>query len=520
MKKAHALLLLILCAGITEAFAESYRISTVEYDITGITRQYAVEQKVLVDKKQVFEGADALLDYISDYKQQLENTRVFDTVSVDFSVGEPDEDGIAPVTLFVQVKDSLHFIATPYPKYDSNSGFSLRLKAKDTNFLGSMEAMSADFNFAVEQDSEDEPAEYTFGLSIDFDTPFKLGAFNAVWTNAHEISYTIGSSTPEWNFQTGLELELPFDRFSLCLDVYQSFIRDLDYEDDDINGVPIHYGDGTYFTEDAKFSVPIVLQEIQNWGKIYYEPYLQAVYNWDFDGISDKNEDLTGPVLTIGQTLSTSRVNWEGNLRTGIDASLTQSFAYNVQENNFIPGISGEFKAYKAFKYFGLCTDIYAFAYLNGKSAIGSRLRGIRDDQYFSDGSGHADQKACETPAAFIVNIDIPIRLFRIYWERVPLVRKVPFAKYLDFEFQISPFFDFALLHNRATRTDFHYRDGFYAGGLEAIIYPLRWKGIQLRASFGIDLGRKLPGLKGKLNQDWRKGVSAYELSIGIGLHY
>ena len=52
------------------------------------------------------------------------------------------------------------------------------------------------------------------------------------------------------------------------------------------------------------------------------------------------------------------------------------------------------------------------------------------------------------------------------------------------------------------------------------IIYPLRWKGIQVRGSFGVDLGRKMPGIKGRLNQDWRKGVSSYEISIGIGLHY
>ena len=150
-------------------------------------------------------------------------------------------------------------------------------------------------------------------------------------------------------------------------------------------------------------------------------------------------------------------------------------------------------------------------------------MRGIRDDVYFrkdyKDGA-YAEEKACETPAAFVVSMDIPIKLFRVYWEDVPLINKIKFARYFNMEVQISPFIDFALINNRATKTDFYYKDGLYAGGLEVLVYPLKWKGIQVRGSLGIDLGRKLPYVKGKLNQDWRKQASAYEISIGIGLQY
>ena len=41
-----------------------------------------------------------------------------------------------------------------------------------------------------------------------------------------------------------------------------------------------------------------------------------------------------------------------------------------------------------------------------------------------------------------------------------------------------------------------------------------------MRASFGVDLGRTIPGFKGKLDQHWRDDVSKYELTIGLGLHY
>ena len=124
--------------------ADNYIIRDVEYDVKGITRPYAIETKVLVDKKLVFKNEDELIDYINDYAQKLENTRVFEKISVDFSLKEHSqeetESGENTETLYdvylnVSTKDSKHLLAVPYPKYDSNNGFSLRLKAKDTNFL-------------------------------------------------------------------------------------------------------------------------------------------------------------------------------------------------------------------------------------------------------------------------------------------------------------------------------------------------------------------------------------------------
>ena len=158
------------------------------------------------------------------------------------------------------------------------------------------------------------------------------------------------------------------------------------------------------------------------------------------------------------------------------------------------------------------------FAYLNGSEKIGGRLRGIRDDQYFSSESGNSKLYACETPAAIVVNFDIPIKLFATNWAKVPLINKISLMKYLNFELQVSPFIDIALTHNKATDSNFSLKDGFYAGGLEVLVFPQKWKGMTVRASLGVDLGRLL--LKGKINQDWRDSVSKYELTIGLGLHY
>ena len=75
-----------------------------------------------------------------------------------------------------------------------------------------------------------------------------------------------------------------------------------------------------------------------------------------------------------------------------------------------------------------------------------------------------------------------------------------------------------ALCYNKITQTYFDIKDGFYAGGLEVIVYPLKWSGITIRGSVGIDVGRKF--LANHINMDWRENVSKKEFSIGFGLHY
>ena len=88
----------------------------------------------------------------------------------------------------------------------------------------------------------------------------------------------------------------------------------------------------------------------------------------------------------------------------------------------------------------------------------------------------------------------------------------------MNFDLQASPFIDIALCNNKITKTMLDPKDGFYAAGLELIVYPLKWSGITIRGSVGIDVGRKF--LRDYINLDWREGVSKKEVSIGFGLHY
>ena len=76
-----------------------------------------------------------------------------------------------------------------------------------------------------------------------------------------------------------------------------------------------------------------------------------------------------------------------------------------------------------------------------------------------------------------------------------------------------------ALVHDSKTGRYYHPVDGWYAGGMEVIVYPEKMRSIYVRASLGVDLRevKNLSGLKGKAKRD---GESITEIFIGIGVHY
>lgn len=512
--------LLIFCVSL---YAQKFQIVDIEYDlagcgpkILGVTNQYALEQKVSVDKKTIFESEEEFNKYFEEYKKQINNLRAFEKIEISYSILNQEND-INHVKIHVILKDSIHILAVPYLKYDSNKGFTFKLKAKDTNFLGSLNSMSTDLNFAIENNEELGTKKTKIGFNFNYDYPFSLGLFNSTWVNDFEFSYAIGEKIPEWYAKTGLKLELPKDDYSYLFEVYQYSIHDTDY---------IDFNDEYYFSEEAKFSVPITLAKLDSFGKVIYKPYTSFIFNWDFNHINETNSDLSSPTFTLGHTLNLGKTDWIGNYRRGISLSLLNSYNYNIQRNDFYPKVSLEMNAFYNLEFFegnyfnkmGLCSYLYLFHYFNLKQnkfsyneKIGSKLRGIRDEQYFSPESGVSSLQACNTSSAIVLNLDFPYHIFSTNFTK-------SFLRYFNFDLQISPFIDIALVNNKATQKTFDLKDGFYAAGFEVLVYPQKWSSFTVRGSLGIDIGRTL--LKDYINTQWRDNVSKYEISFGVGLHY
>lgn len=483
---------------------ERYRIAAVKYDAQGVTKESALERNIQIEEGKKFEGRDALEAYILDTKQKLINARLFETAEIEYSLaGEADENGEIPVAISVATVDSRHFLLLPYPKYDSNEGFELKIKFKDANFLGTMSEMEADAFFRFEQ-KEGQEKDFVLGGNFGYDLPFTLGKVEASWNNDLSFEYAFVRREPEWNFQTGFTFMLPLENLALRLDLTQGITRDLDYE---------KFGDELFFTERAKFSVPILLDTAPKIGDVLYIPAVEIAYKWDSDGIDILNEDLVSPKLTFSHGIKTGRVNWHGNFRKGFETGIFQSVAYNFQLNELQPGMELRLAAFYAWKSrVALASRLTLFAEFNSYRRYGHLLRGIPDDQYFSLQTGMGDIYACKAAAAMILNLDVPIKLFSTRFEK-------GWLRNFNFEMQISPFVDIAFAQNRATGRAFSPRDGFYTCGVEILVFPEKWKSVQLRASAGFDMSRIL--FKNAVDTSWRdENASKKEFSIGIGLFY
>jgi len=505
MKKIFIILLFSLI--FANIFAEQYQIQEVEYDIIGRTKEHALNQKLNINKKQIFNTLEELETYIGYINQSLVNQRVLQETSIKYELGTLQENNIIPVKIIITAKDTWNIFPVPYPKYNSNNGFEFKLKIKDYNFFGSMEIMNFDLVFFQENEGENN----NIGLGIDFSIPFGLGMFNAMWNVDTNIAYTFGNNKPDFDFSTGLDFSLPLNFVTFQLSIKQSITQNTDYTD--IN-------DDFYLSEYISLAAPFTLLSTTSYlGDIKLTPNIEFNYNWDIDKIV--HEDLIGPTLNLGYNFSFGKVDWVGNFRKGFFTDISQDFTYNFSKEKWNNLLSTELRGYFSRNFISFNGRFYGFTTYNpikkdfsSKIEIGSRMRGIFDSSDLDNNQGQL-----ETSAALCLNIDIPIKIVQTDWRKWGkniFNRNMPnWFAYLDFEMQISPFIDVALTNNTITKRLFNPKDGFYGAGLEVLVFPSKMRSIQVRGCIGLDLSSKLP----VFDAPWRTSKGP-EIEIGIGLHY
>lgn len=508
MKKLFALIPLLFTTFLS---AQTYHIHKTTYTIDGKgsfgfgkTSEYALSQEVPVNTLAYFETEEAFNEYLTQYKQSLLNTRAFDVIEIDWTIVETTNE-TNEIELQVYVKDTSHLLALPHViGYNSNEGWNPKLKAKDSNFLGSLNTMSTDVYALLPIASDNK--NYEFGANFSFNLPFKFSIFDSQWINDYTLSYSLENPSPEWSAKTGLLLSIPKDFYKYQFEFYQYSYRDFSYQS---------YNDSTYFKEEADFSIPIYIYSIPFFEKITYTPKVLFTANWDKDSINTANNDLYSPCVSLLNSITTNTTNWNGNYRKGYYLKASESLDYYIQRNDIIPYLSFEADYYNYisvnesnwFNKIGLASRLISFNYFNTNhsdyyygSKIGSKLRGIRDNQSVLNTSG-----------ALILNLDFPFHIWTTDFNS-------KFLKIFNCEVQFSPFLDIAICNNYLTETKYSIKDGFYAGGIEVLVYPRKWSSFTVRGSIGYDLSRSL--LKKYVNTDWRQNIKKYEISIGLGLQY
>ena len=494
-KKIISLILLATIA-LSQILAETpkgFRIDEVEYDIVGNTRKFPLSQKVEIDRIKVYATQEEFKAYIADLEILFLNVRVLESAKIDAQYGTVGSDGIVPVKLIVHTVDTWNIIGFPYPKFDSNSGTELKLKLKNYNFFGSMEPMNADVIFAVDNNGRKE-----FESNFSFAIPFEYKGQTFKWDIDATLTMPF-NEVPEFELSTGLDYKLPLGFADLHFGVEQGLTMNPRDSDDKLQD------DSYYLSETVYTKLPTTIYEFDYFGKLMWTPRLSINQQWNPSGVKDP--DLTGPDFVVSHSLSIGRVDWVGNFRHGAEASVGNSYVYDFyQKNNWDISVSGEVSGFASvFDRVGISSRVKGFYNFDNDVSddVGDDVRGILD-------------RRISTDTMISLNVDLPVRILRVNFEEIS---GVEWTRYVSFDMHFSPFFDMAITHDQFTGRYYAFEDGWYAGGFEIIVYPLKMRSIYFRASIGWDLSAVIETgeLRGNSSRD-DEGI--HEQSVGIGLHY
>ncbi|WP_304240449.1 hypothetical protein [Gracilinema caldarium] len=476
-----------------------FYIASIDFDITGITKPFALQNAAELKEGEVLLTKAALHQYIKDKTQLLLNNRVLETVELSYTLGEAGSDGSIPVHIIVKTTDTWNIIALPYFKYDSSNGLELSAKARDYNFLGTMQPLKIDLGYYIDREPLNNLAFDRGAFFIDIDSNFPFMAWNHTWNFDfdHHIAYT-STYGFEYENKTGLSISVPLKKTNLTISAYQG----VSINQENADQYKALYGDrysGYWYLSNwlqADWSIPTPII-VENFGALLYTPSVQIKENYRPFG--DIGEERIGPIGTIAQTLHFGRIDWVGNFRRGIDVSILNTNEYNLYKSTWNRSLQAEIiDHYPIYNFFGISGRFKGSYYFDDPDLEGaSPLRGILDTAVVSQYGIYS-------------NIDLPVRLFRFVpseWFSKKWMRL------FDIEQQWSPFLDLAMLYDPVHARIFSVQDMLVTGGVEVVTFPLFIRSFYLRISVGFDL-KEAFRIHSLPTGDFR------EIFIGLGHHY
>ncbi|MFZ4618697.1 MAG: hypothetical protein ACOYM2_21235, partial [Rectinemataceae bacterium] len=471
--------------------AESYVIESVSWEIEGRTQEYYLAKAAGIEAGKVFGTREALDAYLADKLQVLTNERVLESVVIDTTIAESlaGAGSPLPVSLAIRAKDTMNIVVLPYLKYDSNVGLLFAGRGRDYDFLGTTEALYANFNWQFDEKWKNAP-----GFDASFSAPFPLGGREML------LGASGGIVLPE-NKPVGINLaasvgyRLPVGIVTLEVNGIQSFFSgQLDSSD-------LPYTDAWYLASTAGMSATLPLWELPVLGILDLRSALSLSGNWKPGGLSDGRID-NGPALESSVSIAAGRIDWVGNFRKGLSTSAAASLYLNL-EGKRIRKLSATVSAYDAIDELGYSARLSGFASFGYLFNAGEYVRGVMNNRIVSD-------------TAFFVNLDLSLSALRIKfsdWMAMPSLRV------FDFEQHWSPFLDFGIDHDRKSGRWFDIRDSWFGGGIEVITFPTAMRSFYLRLSAGWDL-RDVYALHSLLGFSPRDGRSTKEFFFGMGHFY
>ena len=480
----------------SESNGTIYVINSFSFDIKGYTRPFALIYHAELKIGEEINGFSNLEKYINEKRQLLYNERVIEEVSIEYTIGEQRQDGKYPVDLLIHVTDTWNIMAIPRPQYSSNSGFDITIKARDYNFLGTMSPLRLDIGYSYDEDGNN-----FFDLMLDTDIPFRFFDLDWSFNFDHDFSYRPDLDEPfYYKNTTGISVEIPFKNTLFTIGFNESFILN----EENARTYWTDYGrfqEGFYMSSNPYISwrIPTGLY-YYDLGELNYTPSLSAIFNHEFPQ-HPLSYFRKGPYMFFSHGLRFGRVDWTDNFRKGFSASLNNSFSYDFYQlkNDGRPyGASIDLRGsgYKVVNnYFNFSSRLIYRHWFFGdyNDSSGNVIRGILDSGINAD-------------YMISLNMDFTFKLLRFLpsvWSGNEKVRII------DFDFHIAPFLDVAFYNDPVNQRPFGLENMLIGGGLEVIVFPLRFRSLFLRISVG--LGIETANL--------RDGLSR-EIFIGTDLHY
>ncbi|MBF9015552.1 MULTISPECIES: hypothetical protein [unclassified Oceanispirochaeta] len=385
----------------------NFRIEKVIYESDGNTSSNALEKVLIWDYEHVFKSTYELNAYIQKQKNILVNKKIYKSVLTSYK-NIYEDNFLTTVEITVSLVESWTLLPLPIYKYDDNLGMIMGLNMDYKNVGGSL---------------------------TDFTTIFYYS----------EVKSEI---TSDWmNVRAGPYL-MDF-RFNQLWETVKA-------ADDDGDTNLIY----DYIQSTLRVSMKFPITEHLSY---YTRPILRWPYNYEFEyndtGHDDDYFSSSGLIPAYNHMVEWDDVNWIGNLRQGLDASIENQIEYDVNDNKINLWIDGMFKSYIYTPFFNYSSRISSFYYYNDfKRNAGDRLRGILDYKL----SGHI--------GAFW-NQSFPINIVTI--KKVTALQLVPFV---DMGFVIS------------TGENLRSEDIQYTSGLSLILFPVFLPSFSLSFDYGINL--------------------------------
>ncbi|MEL3907845.1 MAG: hypothetical protein P1P64_02385 [Treponemataceae bacterium] len=482
-----------------EALVEntSFQITEVDYVIDGLTMEKALRRAVYVDTNTKFSSKAGFNVYLKSLLRKFQNIRTLESVKLETFYKKPNNENLSKVKLVIHTKDSFNFIILPYPKYDSNSGFSIKLKAKDNNFVGTMLPLNLDLNF-------ENSKKKKVSSSLNFSIPYKAGPLFA--SQSFETGFEIDADTKK-NFKFNLGTTVAFSYAYKFLKVNFGLMQ----------GFVVNESDGAYIGKEGYkyylvtkpfISLPLTITNLDDFGSLVYTPSFYIQKDWSFS--KEANANMKGCEIGLGHSIGLGQVSWRKNFREGLSFNISNDYLFKTfKKGKPNISLSTNLAGYiNFFERFGIYSRMHFFYNFNKvqTTMAGQNLRGISNNRINTD-------------LGLSFNLDMPIKIFSPNFSEIT---ERDWTRFFSFELQLVPFLDFAFVHDVKTGRYFSPKDMWCSGGLELIVYPEKFHSIYVRASLGFDLRelKNVPGLIKLKGTAKRDGKPISEIFIGIGLHY